>query len=531
MTSSRHKQHDDSARQADGGTGHTHKDNPAHATASHRQRPHVARFTSGGITRHLLVMTVMGAIGLMALFLVDFADLWFVSQLGDLQATAALGIAGVVGFFYLSTGLGLGIAAGALVAIHTGAGQVRKARSLAASALLLALLKGAALGLLAIALADAIVQALGAQGRVQALAADYLRIIALGFPLLGGALVFSFTLRGLGLPVRAMLITLTTALTNAALDPLFIFGFGWGLHGAAVATVCGNLAAFVIGALNLHRHYRQLDAGMDHATQSVDAADAPEPAASALPSIPATRLHALFRPHALRADLHEIARMTLPIMLTQLATPVLSGYMLWAAARHGDAAVAAMTVINRLAPVAFGIVFSLSGAVGPIIGQNFGAGLMQRVRRTYEAGLLFATGYTLLGWAVLFLLADAIPGWFGLSGEAAALVRLFCMWLAVAWVFTGGQFVAQAAFNNLRRPHLSTLFNWARALPGTVLPAELLASWGGWGASGILIGAALGWALVGLAAMFTAWRIIIRHSQANAASTASSPAVPMQPPS
>ncbi len=449
-----------------------------------------APFVSGSITRHLLLMTAMGAIGLMALFLVDFADLWFVAQLDDVHATAGLGLAGVVGFLHLSIGLGLGIATGALVAINTGRGAPERARSIAATSLLLAMCTGMAFAMVMLAFAEPVLYALGARGRTLALGAEYLRITALGFPLLAGALIFSFTLRGLGLPVRAMLITLTTAVVNALLDPLFIFAAGWGLAGAAAATVCGNLAAFGMGALNLRQHQRRLFG-----------ADA--------------TLAGLLRPGDWRADARALGRMVPPILLTQLATPVLSGYMMWAAARYGEAAVAAMTVINRLAPVAFGIVFSLSGAVGPIIGQNYGAALFSRVRHVYEVGLIFAFGYTLFSWAVLFLLADAIPGWFSLSGEAAALVRLFCMYLAAAWLFTGGQFVAQAAFNNLEHPRLSTLFNWARAIVGTMLPAELLAPW--LGTRGILVGAALGWALVGLAAMLTAWRIIHRLQRAGGA--------------
>ncbi len=452
-----------------------------------KQRVRAAPFISGSIIRHLLLMTAMGAIGLMALFLVDFADLWFVARLADIHATAGLGLAGAVGFLHLSLGLGLGISAGALVAIRLGRGQPERARSIAATSLLLAMGLGAGFALIVLWRAEPILSLLGARGETLRQGALYLRIIALGFPLLAGALIFSFTLRGLGLPVRAMLITLTTAITNALLDPVFIFVFGWGLAGAAVATVCGNIASFGVGAFNLHRHYRHILG-------------------------PASRPGDIFRPGDARADVREIARMALPVMLTQLATPVLSAYMMWAATRFGEQAVAAMTVINRLAPVAFGIVFALSGAVGPIIGQNHGARLFARVRHAYEAGLLFAFGYTLASWAVLFLLADAIPGWFSLSGEAAHLVRLFCRWLAAAWLFTGGQFVAQAAFNNLEHPRLSTLFNWARAIIGTMLPVELLSPW--LGAVGVLLGAALGWALVGLAAMLTAWRIIRRKEQA-----------------
>ena len=450
--------------------------NPHHAAAL------VAPFTRGSISRHLVVNTVMGAIGLMALFLVDFADLWFVSQLHDVDATAALGLAGAVGFFHLSLALGLGIATGARVAIHSGRHEPQRARSIAATALRIAMGTGAAFLLAAWLLAEPIMAMMGAQGRAQELGAVYLRIIGSGFPLQAGVLIFSFALRGFGLPVKAMTLTLTSAIVNAALDPVFIFGLDMGLAGAGLATLTAFAASFVMGLLQLRHHYRQLFGKVRPAT--------------------------VFHPDDQRADLKALLPMAIPITLAQLATPVMTGYMLAAAARFGPDMAAAVTVVNRVAVVAFGITFSLSGAVGPIIGQNFGARLMARVRHTYEAGLVFAGAYTLLGWGVLALLSHAIPAAFGLSGQAAQFVTLFSQVTAAAWIFTGGQFVAQAAFNNLENSRLSMAYNWGRALLGTILPVEIAIRMTDPPAFGILWGSAIGWAAVGIAAILHAWRII-----------------------
>ncbi len=444
-----------------------------------------APFVHGSITRHLVRNTVLGAVGLMALFLVDFADLWFVSQLGDEAATAALGLAGAVVFFHLSLGLGLGIAAGALVAIQVGRRDARRARSLSAQALRMALAMGAGFMLGAWVLAGWILSLLGAEERTLALGTDYLRIVAAGFPFQAGLLIFSFTLRGLGMPGRAMTLTLTSAMVNAALDPLFIFGLDMGLAGAGLATLCAFVASFLMGAAQLLHHYaRTRDLGCHGVART------------------------LLVPDEAARDRHAILRMAIPVTLTQLATPVMTGYMLHAAARYGADVVAAMTVINRLSLVAFGVVFSLSGAVGPIIGQNYGARRWDRVRRTYVAGLAFAFGYTLLGWLALYLSQDVIIRAFRLPSGVHDMVGLFCSVTAGAWVFTGGQFVAQAAFNNLERPRLSMMFNWARAILGTMVPVELMMP--AYGMFGILLGTALGWTLVGLAAMITAWRIIRR---------------------
>ncbi len=94
-----------------------------------------ARFVTGSITRHVLVMTFTSAIGLMALFLVDFADLYFLSLLGETEITSAIGFAGMIAFVSLSVGIGIAIAAAALVAQNLGAGNREAARCYATSTL------------------------------------------------------------------------------------------------------------------------------------------------------------------------------------------------------------------------------------------------------------------------------------------------------------------------------------------------------------------------------------------------------------
>ena len=76
---------------------------------------------------------------------------------------------------------------------------------------------------------------------------------------------------------------------------------------------------------------------------------------------------------ALKRDFKPIWAIAFPAMLTQLATPFAVAYTTYAVAPYGNEAVAASAIVGRLVPVAFGMIFSLSGSVGPIIGQNYGA--------------------------------------------------------------------------------------------------------------------------------------------------------------
>jgi Na+-driven multidrug efflux pump len=186
--------------------------------------------------------------------------------------------------------------------------------------------------------------------------------------------------------------------------------------------------------------------------------------------------------------------------------------MNYAFSPYGDAIVAAGTVVNRVVPVAFGVIFSLSGAVGPIIGQNFGAKNFPRVRRALKDGLIFAVAYTLATSLILFLMRKPIIDAFHIAGRAAELVDFFCTWIAVSWALVGFLFVASAAFNNLGKPIYATWTNWGRATLGTVPFAMLGAHLAG--PEGIMIGTAVGGAVFGLGAMILANALVNRLSGA-----------------
>jgi Na+-driven multidrug efflux pump len=175
---------------------------------------------------------------------------------------------------------------------------------------------------------------------------------------------------------------------------------------------------------------------------------------------------------------------------------------------YGEAAVAGMAITGRLTPVAFGVIFALSGAVGPIIGQNFGAGRMERVRRAFLDGLIFTAIVILAASAVLFALRAPIADLFGAEGMTRDLVFLFCGPRSLLFFFNGVIFVSNAACNNLGRPFLSTLVNWGRHTVGTIP----FAIWFGaiWGAQGVLLGQAVGGVIFGGLAWWIALRVIAR---------------------
>jgi putative MATE family efflux protein len=441
-----------------------------------------ARFVTGSILRHILVMTGTSAVGLMAIFAGDFANILFLGLLGDVEVLAAVGYASSILFFTVSVGIGLAIATTSLVSPALGAGELARARRLSANlhvasavvAILIVLAMWPSLrGLLAW---------LGAGGRTLDLAHGYTRIIIPSLPLLIVGMCSSAVLRSVGDPRRAMYVTLAGAIVNTALDPIFIFALGLGINGTAIASVIARVCVAAVGL---------------HAVIGV---------------------HGLMaRPEwaALRRDVPLIARFVLPAVLANVATPVSNAFVTMTIAGFSDAAVAAWAVIGRITPVAFGAIFALSGAVGPIIGQNLGAKSFTRVRLALTEALRVAVYFTAAAWVVLALAAPALVSLFGATGEAAELITFYCRWVAPLFVFFGTLFVSNAACNTLGRPHYATLLNWGRATLGTLPFTALGATWAG--AKGVLIGYMAGGIVFGLIAVAVVFRLIARLERADSA--------------
>ena len=440
------------------------------------------KFTRGPIMRHVALMTATGSIGLMAIFVVDFLNLFYIAMLGEQELAAAIGYAGTVLFFTVSLCIGVTIAGTALVSRALGARRREDARRLATSSLLYMAAITVVLSLATLPLLSAILTLFGATGRTHEIAWRFLMIVMPTTPLMGLGMACSGVLRAAGDARRAMYVTLSGGLFTAACDPLMIFGLGLGVDGAAITSVLSRLLLALVG---LHG---------------------------------CIRVHDLLAPPdltAARADAKALTDIAAPAIIANIATPVGNAIVTAAIARFGDSAVAGFAVIGRIVPLAFGAIFALSGSIGPILGQNFGAERFDRVRRTLVDSMILIALYCAVMWLALVLLREPVIRLFGASGDGAALIRFFCIFIAPTWLFVGATFVANAAFNNLGYPRWSSVFNWGRATLGTIP----FVWFGGtqYGAEGILAGQAAGAVISGLAAIIVALRIVdrvgVRHAR------------------
>ncbi|GLT17579.1 MATE family efflux transporter [Vibrio zhanjiangensis] len=433
-----------------------------------------AKFVEGSTMRHILVMSGAGSVGLMALFVVDLLDMLFISMLGQVELAAAVGFAGTLVFFSTSISIGTSIAMGALVSKAIGAKQRDHARRLSSSVMLTAFLISCVVSALMFAFIPELLDAIGAKGYVAERAQAYLQILLPSGPVIAIAMSAGAGLRAAGDAKRSMWATLAGGVTNAILDPIFIFALGWNVEGAAVATV---FARFVVLFFSLYPLIRTHDLVVS-------------------PSFSAWQ-------HSLKA----ILTIAVPAIITNIATPIGNAVVTTSIAKYGEDFVAGYAVIGRLIPVCFAVIFALSGAVGPIIGQNFGAERFDRVRDTLINSMIVTTVYTVIICILLYFAQSLVVTGFNLQGDAAIIVSAFCTYVAFSFVFNGAQFVANTSFNNLGKPFYSTALNLGKATLGTLPFVYLGAHW--FGALGVLYGQALGSIVFGVIA------IIVLHKHIN----------------
>jgi putative MATE family efflux protein len=435
--------------------------------------PQAARFVTGSTLRHVMVMTATSSVGLMSVFLVDALNLLYISMLGHKELAAAIGYSGTLMFFVTSFAIGLTIATTAQVSRALGRGETQEAARLGGAGLILMGMVMIAITALMFMFARPLLGLLGAQGETLDIAVRFMLMVLPSMPLMAIGMSAAGLLRAKGDAKRSMYVTLLAALATAILDPVFIFLLDLRMDGAAIVTNISRLVLFGVGIYGAGKIHRLI----------------------AIPSLAVLRIAA--RPYF---------AIGIPAVMTQLATPVGNAWVTREIASFGDEAVAGWAIVGRLTPVAFGAIFALSGAVGPILGQNFGARRFDRIESTMRDSFKVVVIYTLVVWALLALFRNQISDLFGAQGTTRDFINFFCLYVAGSFLFNGMLFVANAAFNNLGYPLYSTLSNWGRSTLGVIPFVSLGAAW--YGANGAMAGSGLGAAVFGLGAVIVCFRVL-----------------------
>jgi putative MATE family efflux protein len=341
-----------------------------------------------GIPRLLVRFSIPAITGMLVNALYNVVDRIFIGQ-----GVGSLALAGAtIGFPLMLVGMGfvmlIGLGATAVISISLGERRREYAERVFANALVLLLGVSILLTITGLAFLEPMLRLFGASDAIMVHARAYMEIILLGTPFMAVGFGLNHMIRGEGNPRMAMVTMLIGAVLNTILDPVFIFGFGMGVRGAAIATIISQfvtavwvLAYFLGGKSHLRFRLANLRLSSEAMKRILTVGSAP--------------------------------------FAMQLASSVLNGILNNRLQRYGgDTAISAMGIVYGIMTLLLMPLFGLNQGAQPIIGFNYGARNYDRVKKTVLLAAGSATVYVLAGFALVQLFPRTLVMLFNTTDEA-----------------------------------------------------------------------------------------------------------------
>lgn len=348
----------------------------------------------------------------------------------------------------------VGVGAATLVSMRLGQRDYDTARAVLGNVVVLNALIGAGFGALALAFLDPILYFFGASDATIGYARDYMTIILAGNVVTHMYLGLNSVLRASGHPRKSMYATVNTVVINTALDPLFIFGFGWGIRGAAIATILAQI-------VSLLWQFRIL-------------------------SDKSELLHFSRGIYRLKGRIvRDMLAIGMSPFLMNLAACFIVIFINKGLKQYGgDLMIGAYGIVNRLGFFFVMIVMGVNQGMQPIAGYNFGARQYDRVLRVLKLTAIGATAVTTFGFLIGELAPRLAVSLFTTDGE---LIRLAATGMRIAFVFfpiIGFQMVATNFFQSIGMAGKAIFLSLTRQLlfllPGLIFLPPLFDRYTGW---------------------------------------------------
>jgi putative MATE family efflux protein len=398
--------------------------------------------TEGPIIRSLLALAVPIVFANILQSAYQLTDAFWVGRLGG-SAIAAVSVSFPITFLLIAMGAGLAVAGSTLIAQYVGARNETMVNHVAAQTLLMVAAVSIVLGAVGYALAPDILHLMGVAPDVFFNALGFMRITFAGLVFTFGFVMFQSVMRGVGQVTMPLYIVAGTVLLNFVLDPFFIFGYGpipaLGVAGAALATLCTQTIAAVIGFVTLLRGRYGIHLEMSD-----------------------------FKP-----DLKFIRRAFLlgfPASIEQSARALGLTVLTFLITSFGTLTVAAYGVGSTILQFVIIPAMGLSLATSTLVGQNIGAGNVKRAEEIARLSALIAFGALSAIGVIVFTFAPALIGVF-IPGDPAVIRAgsVFLRIVALTFGFMGMQLaltgVFRAAGNMVATMILALVSQWVLQFP------------------------------------------------------------------
>lgn len=425
------------------------------------------------VSRVLYKLTMPMVIGIVAVFFFNLVDTFFIGLLGT-TSLAAVTFTMPIAMVVMNLAIGLGIASSALIARAIGGNEHHLAQRYVMASLLLTAAIASVIFIFGWYFNDDLFLLLGADATLLPVIWQYMQFYWPGAWLLMFMIVINSSMRAVGNTKLPSMMMLGSAVLNAILDPILIFGIGpiegMGIAGAALASTLCWLTVVLVMVYSLAKinllHWAQLT----------------------------------FK--ELLSIWQRLMAIGIPAMITNVLVPVASGILLMMIAPMGEQAVAAFGVGARIEPFSIVVILALTSTIPVFVGQNFAAGQHERIWQALSVSVRFILLWQIGVWLFLWLASPFIAIIFSQDPVVIEKVSHYLMLMPIGYAGMGIVLCANAALNALQRTGVSMLLNLVR-LSVFYVP---LAWFGGhfYGFEGLLLGASLG----NLIAGFIVWGLI-----------------------
>ena len=324
--------------------------------------------------------------------LYNIVDQIFIGQGVGMLGNAATNVAFPVTTIATALALLLGIGGASNYNLEMGAGREKKASSIAGTALSTLVITGVILAVAVLLFLRPLLSLFGATTDVMPYAVDYLGITAVGLPFYALSIGGNHIVRADRSPTYSMTCVLTGAIINTILDPLFIFGFGWGIKGAAWATVIGQVVSGILVVIYFGK-FRKMYLELSML----------KPSSECLKAIISL---------GMASCINQIAMAIVQIVLNNILR-----YYGGLSVYGSDIPIACVGVISKVNQVFMAICIGISQGCQPIWGFNYGAKKYDRVRLAYRYSMISCTAIATVFFLCFQLFPHQIVSIFGTGSD------------------------------------------------------------------------------------------------------------------
>ncbi len=406
------------------------------------------RLTEGDINKTLVKLTLHMIIGIVGMSLFNLIDTWFIGQLGT-KELAAISFTFPIILVIGSISMGLGIGTSSVIARAIGEGNLHKVKILSTDSILLSFLVVVFFVILGLITIEPLFLMLGASKDLIVLIKQYMIPWYIGVPFVITPMIGNSIIRATGdtkTPSRIMLLAITI---NLILDPILIFGYGpfpkLGIYGAAIATVISRFATMIFSLKILYSREKLI----------------------ILKLRPINEIYNSWK---------EILYIGFPASGTNLIMPMSLGIVTHIIAKHGNNAIAGFGVGIKVGMFTTSVVLALGSVLAPFVGQNWGAGKINRVRHSIRSSFIFSMIWGFFSFILFIFFSDFLASMFNNNKSIIEIASSYLIIISFSFGFRGVLRLSGNVFNALNKPRPAIILVFIQMIVLTI-PLSYIGSW------------------------------------------------------